>query len=151
MKILLGMIAFLALAATAASILVGVDSYDGTVSSTPYADGIRWDRTLRRAAALGWRLQVDARDLRTGTHRLRLSIVDRAGGDRSTALRDLRLSRPFTNRFDRELPFSLEGGETAPIRVGVTFPRPGRWTIEADVAAPGGSLTLSREITVGER
>lgn len=53
MKILISIVIILGLAAVAGSVIVGVKSFDGTVTSNPYEKGLMWDQARKEKAALG--------------------------------------------------------------------------------------------------
>ncbi|NOY53244.1 MAG: hypothetical protein GXP58_06435 [Deltaproteobacteria bacterium] len=149
MKILLVFVTILVLTSVSVSIVVGIRSFDGTVTDSPYADGIRWDADRMAARSLGWRLMVDGSRFDTGKNRALLSVKDRQGVDHSSAVIMLHLSRPATSRYDRNLPFERNpagGGIVA----NLDLPLPGHWIVGATIETPQGKQTLSHEIFARE-
>ena len=66
-----------ALAAVGGSIIVGVRSFDGTVTDNPYEKGLLWDDMRNRKSKLGWKVIIDDAKCRIGDNDVITSIMDR--------------------------------------------------------------------------
>jgi len=92
-------------AVNATFIVRAYSSYPGEVSTTPYEDGLAYDKVLRQAdaqAALGWRATMGFKS--PGVVELR--IVDRAGAPVALRRIEAALERPATLNGRRALRFA---------------------------------------------
>ena len=110
MKIVIAIVAAVALAAVVGAIWVGARTFERTVVADPYESGIHHDADRRKAQALGWNVAVDEGSLRAGPEAalaVRLTGKDGAPIDDAEVL--FRVSRAGTSRFDRSAPATRAG------------------------------------------
>ena len=133
------------------SVVIGVDAafvtmalrtYPGEVSSTPYEDGVAFNRRLAQEAAqakLGWEASVAAE-----AGAVRLSLVDAHGAPLPGLTVTGRLSRPATEAGAEEVRFQEIGGGVyvAP------FDHTGAWDLVAQaVDQQGRGFEAQRRLT----
>ena len=103
-RIVIMVISILVIAATTATIVVGIKSFDGVVVEKPYETGLAWDKTLQNRTALGWRINIRNDHFRTGHNELLIDALDRNGRQLEGALITVTTSRPSTGAYDRTYP-----------------------------------------------
>ncbi|MEW6714216.1 MAG: FixH family protein [Nitrospirota bacterium] len=129
MKSLISIVVLVGLAAVIGAVVVGVKSFDGTVTAKPYEEGLAWDEALKEKAELGWSVKLDNAVLKMGDNDLRFALFDKEGAplDLSSAVY-LALSRPSTDDYDRKVDAEKFGEGL--YRASVNFPLYGQWDIK---------------------
>src|SRR4030066_2294165 len=104
MKSLISIVVIVGLIAVAGAVVVGVKSFDGTVTAKPYEEGLAWDEALKERAELGWSVKLKTGILKTGKNDLQFTLLDKKGSplDLSSAV-SLNISRPSTDAYDRKV------------------------------------------------
>lgn len=149
MRILIAFIAFIAIGATIATILVGNQSFEGTVVEHPYESGLAWDQVRQNKARLGWQVSVTGLPYKTGKNEMNLIVLDRKGLPLSDAVVSVALSRPATNAQDRTYP--ARRGKDGHYRVSVDFPQFGYWDVRIKVKQKGDECSFVEKIYAGQR
>jgi nitrogen fixation protein FixH len=101
LRIMIIVISIFVIAATIATIVVGIKSFDGVVVEKPYEAGLAWDETLQNKAALGWSVNIGKNHFRTGQNELIIVALDRKGRQLENAEIRITTSRPSTRDYDR--------------------------------------------------
>lgn len=149
MRTLLIAIAGIGLAAVAATVIIGTMTFDGTVVSDPYTEGLQWDAKRNERSAAGWRISLLSPKPRAGSTELRILVSDRDGRPLEGADVVLLLGRPETYRYDRIYhPARIRAGM---YRAAVEFPIAGYWDLRATVTKGERSILLEDRFTVAER
>jgi nitrogen fixation protein FixH len=146
-KLVIAIVAVLALGAVGATIWVGTRTFERTVVADPYESGIHHDADRRRAQALGWSMAVDETGLRAGpSARLGVTLRGKDGAPLTDAEVTFRVSRPGTTRFDRSAVAAPDG----PGRYAATLlmPEKGFWDLDVVISRGGEKLTLGKWIHV---
>jgi nitrogen fixation protein FixH len=146
-KLVIAIVAVLALGAVGATIWIGSRTFERTVVADPYESGIHHDADRHRAEKLGWSMVVDEDGLRAGpSARLAVALRGKDGGPLGDAAVTFRVARPGTTRFDRSAVAALDG----PGRYAATLPMPERgfWDLDVVVSRGGETLTLGKWIHV---
>ena len=68
-----------ALTAVAGTIVVGINTFDGTVTEHPYEKGLEWDRLNEIKAELGWECDIKNSVVKTGINELIIELNDKSG------------------------------------------------------------------------
>jgi nitrogen fixation protein FixH len=124
--VLLTLIGFFAVIFAVNGIMVykAESTFGGLDTDDPYRKGLDYNERIAAAEAqakLGWR---DSLSYVPETRRLRVSLIDKAGGAISGLEVSAQIQRPATNRFDREIVLEQTG--------------PGIYEAEAAGLGPGG-------------
>ena len=131
MKTLIIIVTIAALAAVAGSVVVGIKSFDGTVTDRPYENGLLWDKVRNEKATLGWSAVIQNRRLRMGGNELLISVTNKDGTPLLNFNVDVLRSRPSSSDYDRHLrAVKLADGF---YRVPVRFPLYGYWDLKINV------------------
>ena len=148
MKVVIAIVAAVALGAVAVTIWVASRSYERTVVADPYQAGIHHDADRKRADALGWGVVVEESGLRAGPEAtLPLRLSGKEGQPLEGAEVTVRVSRPGTTRHDRLAPARPEGAGR--YLATVPLPEPGFWDLDVMIRKGPDTLTLGRWIHVG--
>lgn len=129
MKTLLSIVILTGIAAVIGAVFVGIKSFDGTVTTRPYEEGLLWDEARKEKAELGWSVKLNNAVFKTGDNDMRFTLIDKQGEplDLSSAV-SLAISRPSTDAYDRKIDIEKLGGGL--YRASVNFPLYGRWDIK---------------------
>lgn len=131
-----------ALLAVAGAVMVGIESFDGTVADSPYEEGLKWDETRSRKAELGWGLDIKADKLMVGENTIKVSLSDSDGSPLMGSSISFMISRPATSVYDmRPEAIKLQEGI---FKASARFPLYGYWDITAEVTK-GADTVLFRE------
>jgi nitrogen fixation protein FixH len=146
MKTLIAIAVIAAIAAVAGSVVVGIKSFDGTVTEHPYEAGIIWDDIMRREAELGWTVHVGKGPYFTGHGKILIDVRDKDGGPLKNAALLVMAGRAETSAYDQY-------ADTVKIRDGlfkinVTFPLYGYWIITIEVTQGDDTLSFKKRIFV---
>ena len=149
MKVFMVIAVIAALAAVGGSVLVGIRSFDGTVSDHPYEEGLQWDEKEKKKNLLGWQIEFMNRDFRTGDNEVELSLLDKEGKPMAADVVRVLTSRPATPAYDKYF-------DTMKVREGryrstVHFPLYGYWDVGVKVSERGESLLINNKIYVNPR
>jgi len=129
MKSLISIVVIVGLIAVAVAVVIGVKSFDGTVTAKPYEEGLAWDDARKEKAELGWSVKLNPAIFKMGENDLQFTILDKHGAplDLSSAV-SLNISRPSTDAYDRAFDVKkIEGGL---YKASVNFPLYGQWDIK---------------------
>jgi len=146
-KLVIAIVAVLALGAVGATIWIGTRTFERTVVADPYESGIHHDADRHRAQKLGWTIAVDETGLRAGpSARLGVTLRGKDDAPLSDAAVTVRVSRPGTTRFDRSAVAAPDG----PGRYAATLamPEKGFWDLDVVISRGGETLTLGKWIHV---
>ncbi|CAN7557504.1 FixH family protein [Phenylobacterium sp. LjRoot219] len=143
--VLAGVVGFFAvvIAVDVVFTVLAVRTFPGTVSVTPYEDGLLYNRKLARIAAqeeLGWRAAAAAEPLAVS-----LEVRDRAGAPLSGLAVTGRLERPATEQDRKALTFrEVSPGRYRAPAGGLS----GAWDLTVEARDPAGrSLEAERRLT----
>jgi nitrogen fixation protein FixH len=129
MKSLIGTVVIVGLAAVIGAVVVGVRSFDGTVTAKPYEEGLAWDEVRKEKAELGWSVKLDNTALKIGDNDLRFTLLDKQGTPLVLpSAVSLTLSRPSTDAYDKKI--DVEKLSRGLYRASVNFPLYGGWDIK---------------------
>ena len=147
MKTLIGIIVAAGIMAVVGAVVVGVRSFDGTVTEKPYEEGLVWDETQKKIAELGWRAEIKGSGFRTGDNDLIFSVLDKRGSpldlDQSISVH---LSRPSNASYDMVFD-AREDGEGL-YRVSVRFPLYGYWDVKLNIVRNEDDITIIERVFV---
>lgn len=129
MKTLISIVVIVGLAAVIGAVVVGMKSFDGTVTAKPYEEGLAWDEAHKDRSELGWSIKLDNAVFKTGDNDLRFALLDKHGSplNLSSAI-SLNISRPSTDAYDRRVDVEKLGEGL--YRASVNFPLYGQWDIK---------------------
>jgi len=131
MKVFIIIIAIIGLAAVAGPIIVGIKSFDGTVTDNSYEEGLRWDEVRNSKNESGWKVEILEKELSIGENELNISVIGKKGDPLLSSSLSLKISRPATTAYDRYIN-SDQYGERV-FRSQVNFPLFGYWDVEVNV------------------
>jgi nitrogen fixation protein FixH len=146
MKAWLVIITAIGLLAVAGAVIIGMKSFDGTVTDNAYEKGLAWDDMQRDKEELGWNAEINSQQLTTGNNELILMLTDKGNDPLLNAEVFLTISRPSSSEYDREL-------DTAKVRDGlfkstVNFPFYGNWDINIKVVQGGYDIFFIKRVFV---
>jgi nitrogen fixation protein FixH len=146
-KIVIAIVAAVALAAVVSAVWVGARTFERTVVADPYESGIHHDADRRKAQALGWNVAVEEGALRAGPEAaLAVRLTGKDGAPIDDAGLTFRVSRAGTSRFDRSAQAARAGsGRYAAV---LSMTEPGFWDLDVVIRRGGESLTLGKWIHV---
>jgi len=147
MKILISIVVIVGLIAVAGAVVVGVRSFDGTVTTKPYEEGLVWDETRKERAERGWSVKLNTGIFKVGENDLQFTLLDKQGAllDLHAAV-SLNLSRPSTYAYDRAFDVKkIEGGL---YRASVNFPLYGYWDIKIDLIKNDKKIEFKERVFV---
>lgn len=147
MKIVIAIVAALALGAVVGAVWVGMNSFERTVVADPYESGIHHDADRRKAQALGWNVAVDEGALRASPQAaLAVTLTGKGGAPIDDAEVLFRVSRAGTSRFDASAKATLAG----PGRYAAVLPmtEAGFWDLDVVVRQGQESITVGKWIHV---
>ena len=146
MKTWLVIITAIGLLAVAGAVIIGMKSFDGTVTDHAYEKGLAWDDIQREKAELGWNAEISSQQFVTGSNELILTLTDRDNAPLLNAEVFLAISRPSSKEHHRELEV-VKGGEGS-FRSTVTFPLFGYWDINIKVVRDGHDIFFIKRVYV---
>jgi len=146
MKTIITFVILAGLAAVAGSIIVGVKTFDGTVTANPYEKGLLWDDVQKRGNELGWSIDVRNDHFNLGKNDLTISVLDKAGRPLTGSAVSVMTGRAATSEYDRHV-------DAVPLNEGifsavVAFPLYGYWDITIDVSQNGDTLSFTKKVYV---
>jgi nitrogen fixation protein FixH len=146
-KIVIAIVAALALGAVAGAVWVGMNSFERTVVPDPYESGIHHDADRRKAQALGWNVAVDEDSLRAGpAATLAVSLTGKDGAPIDDADVLLRVSRAGTSHFDGSAKATQAGRGRYEAILPMT--EAGFWDLDVVVRRGTESITVGKWIHV---
>ncbi len=143
MKKLLALIIFIGMAAVIGAIVVGKAVFDGTVVDNPYEKGLRWDAEQKERESAGWHVDISPQDVKVGRNGIHIHATDRTGKTLFAEVM-LAISRPSTNRYDRQYRALLT--EKGSYEVQVDLPLYGRWDLDIRVTAQNKTILFHRTV-----
>lgn len=149
MKILIVLVSLMAVLAVAGAVIVGVQSFDGTVIENPYEEGLAWDSTERKRSELGWQVSLEDKVLKTGDNKVDITILDKAGKPVDVSEVVLTISRPSSANYDRKFGGVVDDKGTFSSQID--FPLYGYWDLKLALIKDGGSIELSERVFVEKR
>lgn len=146
MKVLIGFVTLTAILAVAGSFIVGIKSFDGTVTERPYEEGLLWDEIRRKKAALGWSVDIKKVRLTTGSNDITIAILNKLKEPLEDANISVMISRPSTTVYDRDVQVVKSGKGL--YRANIDFPLFGYWDMTIEVRQERESLPFKKRIFV---
>ena len=147
MKTLISIVVIAGVMAVVGAVVVGVKSFDGTVTAKPYEEGLAWDETKKKIAELGWRAEIKGSGFRTGENDLIFAVVDKKGNslDLDQSISVL-LSRPSTDSYD--MVFNARENDEGLYRVSVQFPLYGYWDVKLNIVRNEDDIIINKRVFV---
>lgn len=146
MKVLIGFVTLTAILAVAGSFIVGIKSFDGTVTERPYEEGLLWDEIRNKKAALGWSVDIKKRQFTTGSNDITISVLNKLKGPLKDTNISVMVSRPSTTAYDRDVKaVKLKEGL---YRANIDFPIFGYWDMTIEVRKERERLPFKKRIFV---
>lgn len=149
MKTLIAIAVIIGVGAVAGSIVVGVRSFDGTVTEHPYEEGLRWDEIQKNKSDLGWQVNIDESSLAVGENKFMISVIDRHGKPLEGSDLAVTAGRPATAEHDQHA--AAVEVDKGVFRTSVDFMLKGHWDIKIDVARGGDAASFNKRIYVKKR
>jgi len=151
MKLLITLVIIIGIAAVAGSIVVGLKSFDGTVTENPYEKGLLWDDVQEKMNDLGWSIEIHGKEFTAGDNDVLISILDKNNLPLALAEVTLRISRPATATFNQYFDIIQVGNGVFSARLN--FPLFGYWDIGVHVSSGGDTLYFEKRVFInkGER
>lgn len=121
-------------AANAAFIYLASVSWTGLATEDAYRKGVAYNQTIDRAAAqraLGWQTAVSLAPVDGGTHRLGLTLRDRADAPLNGRTVTATLRRPGV---DDVIETALQWRDSGYYASDLVLPYPGQWDVRIEVA-----------------
>jgi len=127
MRYFIILIVLTGLVATAGSIIVGSQYFDGLVIDKPYETGLMWDQKRHENEGTGWKADIINSGFVTGRNKLVLSVRDRSGNTLTDADVSIKISRPSTRQYDGISKATRSAGF---YKAMVMFPLYGYWDLK---------------------
>ena len=135
-----------ALTAVAGTIVVGINTFDGTVTEHPYEKGLEWDRLEKIKADLGWTCNIQNSTLKTGNNDLILELNNKKGLPLDASAVSVKVSRSSTDAYDKN--YNTEKVRKGIFKVNADFPLFGYWDMTIKVTKDTDYLELKRSIYI---
>ncbi len=137
------------LIANGTMIYIGMTTWTGLVSENYYEEGRNYNRNIAAAeaqAALGWRLDLEARLVSGFDGELAVDLRDREGAPITDAAITARFVRPTSegNDFAVDLVATGDGG----YRAAFTLPLVGLWDVHLEVVRGDDRFVETRRVTL---
>ncbi|MDO8282104.1 MAG: FixH family protein [Thermodesulfovibrionia bacterium] len=146
MKTIIIVSAIFAMLAVAGAIFVGIESFDGTVTSNPYEEGLRWDEVRKIKSELGWGFDMHGDKLTAGENNITITLVEKDGSPLDASSVSVMLSRPSTSSYDSR--YELVKVKEGTFRLDIEFPLYGYWDIKADVIKSTDKVIFEKRVFV---
>lgn len=111
----------------AASVIVGIRSFDGTVTDNAYEEGLRWDDTNKRTKELGIIVKFRNKKIRMGDNEVLITMNKSDGTPYNLSSLRLHITRPSTNRYDMDV--IAERIDDGLYRARMNLPLYGYWEV----------------------
>jgi nitrogen fixation protein FixH len=142
MKALPLIIAFIVVAMTVATIVLGNNTFEGTVVDKPYEAGLAWESDQANRQALGWSVLLSGAAYKVGEEELWIEALGRDGKPLSDAEVSVKVSRPSTTAHDKTYKAELQSDGRYLSRV--SLPLRGNWDIVTTVSTKSGSSSYTQ-------
>ena len=146
MKVLITAVIIVGIAAVGGSIIVGMISFDGTVTDHPYEKGLAWDDTQKKKDELGWKVEIHNREFITGDNEVFISVLDKNNKPLAVTEVTLYISRPATTTFSNY--FDIMQVKDGMFSAHLKFPLFGYWDIGINVSSGGDTLLYKKRVFV---
>ena len=146
MKLLITLVSIIGIAAVVGSIVVGLKSFDGTVTENPYKKGLLWDDVRKKTNELGWSVEMRNGRFSPGKNDLILSVRDKDGKPLTGSTVSVMTGRTATSKYDRH--FDTVALNEGTFSVSVPFPLYGYWDIKIEVSQNGDALSFTKRVFV---
>jgi len=144
MRTFLFVVVSVVITATAAMIIVGTRTFEGTVVKDPYETGLRWDQIQRQRRESGWSVAFLSPYARTGRNDVVLSVRDRNGQPLGGAVVVLQLKGPASSAAGNNA--RAEEQHDGNFHAVMDIPERGSWT--ATITVTRGSRSIEFEDTL---
>lgn len=135
-----------ALMAVFGAVYVGTQSFEGTVTDSPYEDGLMWDELQKNKAELGWQVNINDEDLFVGRNEVAIFLTDKDGAPLSDLSISFLISRPSTSIYD--MRFEPEKVEEGIFKAAAEFPLYGYWDIHINVTKGPDSILFKERVFI---
>ncbi|MEI6385966.1 MAG: FixH family protein [Spirochaetota bacterium] len=145
MKALPWIIAFIVVAMTVATIVIGTNTFEGTVVDKPYEAGLAWEAEQANRQALGWSVALSGGVYKVGEDELWIEAQGQDGKPLPGAEVSVKVSRPSTSAHDRNYKAGLQSDGRYLARV--SLPLRGKWDIVMTVSTKSGSSSYTQTLS----
>jgi nitrogen fixation protein FixH len=146
-KTLISIVVIAGLMAVIGAVVVGIKSFDGTVTAKPYEEGLAWDEALKERAELGWSVKLNTGIFKMGENDLQFTLLDKQGAPLAlSSAVSLTISRPSTDAYDR--PFDVKKIEGGLYSAPANFPLYGYWDIKIDLLRNDKKIEFKNRVFV---
>jgi nitrogen fixation protein FixH len=149
MKLIIIFSVIAALTAVAGTIVVGINTFDGTVTEHPYEKGLEWDRLEKTKAALGWTFNIKNNTIKTGRNDLILELSDKNGLPLDASIVSVIISRPSSDAYDKN--YDTENVLKGIFKAKADFPLFGYWDLTIMVTKDSDHLTIDKSIYITKK
>jgi nitrogen fixation protein FixH len=143
-KILLIIVCIIGLAAVIGAIIVGKNTFEGTVVDKPYEQGLSYDALRKEREESGWSVDIMQPVLSVGRNDLIISVIDRQGKPLSDSNVSVTVSRPSSSAYDKT--YQTVGADRGQHKAEIDLPLYGHWDLKIQVMAEGKSVTFEKRI-----
>lgn len=144
MRVLIVLVVLAGLSASIGAIVVGSRSFDGVVAEKPYETGLRWDKTLKEKAELGWTARIENRNFSTGKNGLVVSLRAKDGSPLTQAATSVTVTRPSTTAHDKV--YELKESQKGVYGAEVLLPLYGHWDVRISVSKDGHEVVFDEKL-----
>jgi nitrogen fixation protein FixH len=148
MKVIIIFCVIAIITSIAATVVVGVNVFDGTIEDHPYEKGLEWDKLQKSRTELGWKCRIENNTITTGVNDLVLKLDDIDERPLDATDVSILISRPYSNAYDKR--FDAEKIRTGVYKARTDFPYFGYWDIKIAVTKDSEHLTLEKSVYVSD-
>jgi len=134
------------LTAVAGTIVVGINTFEGTVTEHPYEKGLEWDRLEKNKADLGWTCIIKNNSFKMGGNDLVLELKDKNGHILNASDVLIKISRPSSGHYDKQ--YNADMVRQGIFKAKTDFPLFGYWDLKIMVAKDSEHVTIEKSIYV---
>jgi nitrogen fixation protein FixH len=144
MKVLITVVIIAGLAAVAGSVFIGVKSFDGTVTDSPYEKGLLWDEIQNKKSELDWTIVLDKQKYTVGENAITISLFDNKNVPLKSKKITVARSRPASASYDKY--FDAVKLTDGVYRVNADFPLYGQWDLKITIVKDDIDLLYEKRV-----
>lgn len=144
MKLLIIFVSILVFVSVIATIMVGVNSFEGVVVDKPYEHALHWDKDRNYRLNSEWSVEFINNNFRKGPNDIVFSLLDKAKKPLAGVSVSITISRPATNIYDKT--YNAVAQKDGVYSVKADLPLYGHWDVRINVAENGRNIVFEKKI-----
>lgn len=146
MKAIILFSVFAALTAVAGTIVVGINTFDGTVTDHPYERGLEWEKLEQKKSELGWTCTIHNSFFKQGKNNLLFTLKNKDGQPLDASKIEIKITRPSTDTHDKL--YAVQNRGSGMYASEAYFPLIGHWDLLFSVTKGSDHITIHKNIYI---